>query len=184
MITKTVRCQVFGSGKFTLLGVDDRLSGVALIRNSCSRRGQMAGCTVPVLMTGKILQEAQLWAPSTEDSRHLTVIWKVGSAQLRVWVGSKVWFAAVGLGWGFCCCSGQDLQECLLFDPVSEQSASEQSFKKGFAYLGFLAFDLWREQIYILIKNSIINMLSCVPTLLSFSNMVLVKSTSLFCFVF
>lgn len=42
-----------------------------------------------------------------------------------------------------------------MFDPVTEQSTSGQSLKKGFAYLGFLASDLSREQIYISTDNSI-----------------------------
>lgn len=82
-----------------------------------------------------------------------------------------------------CCWTGLRFLLLFWFDPVTEQSASEQSLKKGFAYLGFLASDLWREQIYISIENSIINMQSCVLTLLSFSNMVLVKSISLVCFI-
>lgn len=34
-----------------------------------------------------------------------------------------------------------------------------------------------KQQIYISIENSIIDMLSCIATLFCFSNMVLVKST-------
>lgn len=154
--------------KLTLLGVDDGLSGVALVRNWAG--GWWLVAPLLFLIKGKILQETQLWVCGAQPSPdgHLERLGHVSWGCRR---------AAVGLAWGFCCSSGQGLQECLLFDPVTEPSASEQSLKKGFAYLGFLASDLWREQIYFSTENSIINMSSSVLT-----NMVLVKSAFFFFF--
>lgn len=77
-----------------VLGVKYRPSGVALISNSCPRRGQMAGCAVPALIRGgEILPETQLWGDLASPG-----------SRLKRWVSSE---CDLLLGWNLCCSSGR-----------------------------------------------------------------------------